>query len=1116
MTLMKRAAVLAGQCDEEYQNGFMKGFLEEAFLRGFEVCVFSMNRKYMDTHVREVAEAQIFELFEPLDFDAIVILRDSIQAAGVGDALEEKIHECGFKGPVLVIDLKSKYFPSILTDSSEPCYRLVSHLIEHHGFTDIAYLTGKKWHEHAIMRLNAYRKAMEDHGLNVDEDRIIYGDFWYTSGEVAAEYLMSGRGLPQAVACANDAMAIGLCKALESRGIKVGEDIAVVGFDSLEYGRKSPRPITSYILPARENGMYAAGYIDDSLAGRPVREYKGVARFFSGESCGCDCWMLSDEESIRGAVLRHSWDTEISKEGFYSEYNNMMNDLLCDTELSSYLNTVYSYVYQLEDVDSFSLCLCEHLKDMDSNPDAVSDEPGITPRVFRAIYYGREAGANDNAAYELFDRRDLLPELRERGSSPRAYYFTPLYCEARCFGYGVVSYGDRPRTYDRTYCKWMNLVGNGFEGLRRVRMIKLLEKTSQSLTPGYTGNANDILLSPDEKEELKLTERLLDENLFTYNFQPIINVNEKNVYAYEALMRSGAETKLSPIKIIKYSELLGRLADIEKATFMNVLKAIEGDPGSFEGKKVFLNSIPGVRLDGETRRRIDEKLKKYSTSVVVELTEEAQMSDEELGELNDKYAAMGIWTALDDYGTGYSNVSNLLRYMPKIVKIDRVLLSGIQDKPQKKHFVKDIIDFCHQNNMLALAEGVETSAELQMVIFLGADLIQGFYTGRPCAQPLEDISPALKSEIGRYIRERREGAIRYSYETGKTNRVTLSNLSRAGYTDVAVRGENVVYKDISFIGTPGQSTDLFLNVEDGYTGRLEFENAFFSASVSHYAVELGRNVNLTIYLKGSSTLRGGGIYVPEGSKLTIEGEGSLEICLEKPGFGIGAGDNEKCGELVFDQDGEIKIQSKGRRGVCIGAGTGGVIDIRRGKYLLECGGSECIGVGFFSGSSHIDIKTCLLEVRLNSSKCCGIGSFDSDTDVFITNSTVSIIGGGLSTVCIGSMYGPRSVLKADTVYFEQSIRSEETVCIGAMFGRTELELANCRLGLSANGSNALAFGGTGGDVKASMIECDIALVINNELGYMCACNPQDLYIRMNPGQKPSLMLSGKPVDRITR
>ena len=104
---------------------------------------------------------------------------------------------------------ESDLFPSICTDCYSAVFDLVTHLIEVHGCKDIAYLSGKKWHKHSKERLQAYRDAMAKAGLEVPESRIIYGDFWYQSGEICAEELLAdGKKLPDAVACENDQMAI--------------------------------------------------------------------------------------------------------------------------------------------------------------------------------------------------------------------------------------------------------------------------------------------------------------------------------------------------------------------------------------------------------------------------------------------------------------------------------------------------------------------------------------------------------------------------------------------------------------------------------------------------------------------------------------------------------------------------------------------------------------------------------------------------------------------------------------------------------------------------------------------------------------------------------------------
>ena len=107
----------------------------------------------------------------------------------------------------------------------------------------------------------------------------------------------------------------------------------------------------------------------------------------------------------------------------------------------------------------------------------------------------------------------------------------------------------------------------------------------------------------------------------------------------------------------------------------------------------------------------------------------------------------GVETAVDDYGTGYSNVTNLLRYMPDYVKIDKQLMSGIQDSPQKQHFVKDIIEFSHGNGIMALAEGIETEDELIMALTLGADLIQGYYIAKPDKDLVSSIDPVVLKKI---------------------------------------------------------------------------------------------------------------------------------------------------------------------------------------------------------------------------------------------------------------------------------------------------------------------------------------------------------------------------------
>ena len=178
-----RIAVLTAQSDEAYQRDFLMGVEKCAFESGYDVCIFSMYIKYQNTPERERGEATIYTLINYDLFDAVIVMADCIQTPDLWGFIEEDIHE-RFAGPVILVDMNSKYFKSFWTHGYKLIYKLISHLIEEHDYKDILFIAGKKWHEHTVKRVEAYKDAMSDHNLKVTDDMIFYGDYWYTSGRI--------------------------------------------------------------------------------------------------------------------------------------------------------------------------------------------------------------------------------------------------------------------------------------------------------------------------------------------------------------------------------------------------------------------------------------------------------------------------------------------------------------------------------------------------------------------------------------------------------------------------------------------------------------------------------------------------------------------------------------------------------------------------------------------------------------------------------------------------------------------------------------------------------------------------------------------------------------------
>ena len=1232
MTNRKRIALLLGQADEYYQAQFVEGFIARAFEHDSDVVVFGSYLKYQNSRVREIGETSIFALVPYEEFDAIAVMADTLQSPGLSDSIEEIIHErC--KCPVIFVDKSSKYFPSVFPNHYEDAKKLVSHLIEEHGYTDIAYLTGKAWHLYSRQRLQGFTDAMSEHGISVGKDRVFYGDFWYTSGENLGDRLIKKGGkLPQAIACANDCMAIGLATALTDGGLKIPEDIAVVGYDSMEEGRYSPEPITSVRLPAKAMGAHAMENLFSMMNGGEAKPFTELGEFFRGSSCGCE----RQSENIE-TRYRKSWPTDTSHNSVFSSFNHLDEDLVIQNDFENLMKTVFSYVFQIRDFESFSLCLNnmwqEKAKQMagtitDSrlSVEKLTDtDRYFSNKMMHVIACRPESYHCDRVSDEVyFDREVLVPRLGMSREKPEAFFFTPLHFEDSVFGYAVLSYTE-PKSYKKSYRFWLHSIMRGLENFRRYdELLNINKKLEASLirdplTGIYNYNGflqqiektismnplkggekvgviavdiknlskinnddgrhagdtaiisvgrfldetfsrgqifcmgngemvaletmeeddvlsvleerfkelnekiekyNDSLpekarkiqvyygtakgepqtcedyeslvnlalsrkngqkinlqrlnadgLNDNQIQEAKVVNLILDENRINYHFQPIIDAHTGEIFAYEALMRADTSPYIQPLLVIKYAEIFGRLYDIEYATFNNVLNYVMNHTDDFKtGAKIFINSIPGQRLNKDDLRKIYTMTKTSSERLVVEFTEQSEIDDEALKEMKEEYRSLGFETAVDDYGTGYSNVSNLLRYMPNYVKIDRALLANIQDSPQKQHLVKDIIAFSHDNDILALAEGIETSEEIRTVIDLGIDLIQGYYTARPSEVIIKEINPDIKAEIIKYSRARDEENMRREYIAGREERISLSQLNKNNFNTIRITAGEVTYRDVIISGIPGEEAKIHIDIEDGYNGHITLENCAFSGRGYAGAIEIGEDCDVTIAISGENKLLEGGIKLASTSNLMFEGDGKLSIFVTSVNaFGIGNDMDSYHGDIVFDQDGLIEINVNSTKGIAIGSGLGGHISIRRGAYKISLMGQQGIGIGSYAGDIEPLISNCALEIKSVALNGIGIGSESGRCDIMVEHSSIVLDFFGNEVILIGTKNGDDTRISIYSAALTAKARAHDITAVGSGTARaTTVNIDYLAFRIDIEGSQADAFRGEDSKVKVTV------------------------------------------------
>ncbi len=250
-----------------------------------------------------------------------------------------------------------------------------------------------------------------------------------------------------------------------------------------------------------------------------------------------------------------------------------------------------------------------------------------------------------------------------------------------------------------------------------------------------------IILSA--KEELN---KIIEKKLVDYAFQPIVCTRTAEIYGFEALMRPKSKILESVSDVMTVAKPQFKLAQIEQLTFECVLDIMDNCTDILEDKKVFINSIASKTLPQESEKHIKQRLKKYGDRIVIEITEDEEINDNSMavkqGYKND-YACM---IAIDDFGSGYSSDKTLLKIRPDIIKIDMHLIRNIHIDEEKQQRVAYLIEYSRLIDAMTIAEGIESSEELDYLISMGVDYVQGFYICRPRFE-IGDISDDKKTEI---------------------------------------------------------------------------------------------------------------------------------------------------------------------------------------------------------------------------------------------------------------------------------------------------------------------------------------------------------------------------------
>ena len=473
--------IITASASDMEQKQQLSGIIEAAQELDANVFVFSniynSQKYYADVEI----ENNIYDLILSHRIDALVLTAECI----MNNELQQSIYNSIVSRsdiPVVVTGAEIPGLTCINTDVEEDIYNMIRHLTDVHGFTEIDLLTGpEKWstsHE----RVNGYRRAIEQAGIRFSEERVIFGDFWLGSGTALAnEYISGKRPLPQAVACANDYMAYGLCDTLLPSDIRVPDKLAVTGYE-YSGNRIYHAPIlTTFQRNRAALGKRAVYMLVNQLRGsdHPLPDLGGY--IIKGDSCSCG----SDNTELckeLGSVRNNEFYKSLNLTG------NFEQQLAKCRSVTEYVGVIQEFLYLIRDIKGLYLCLYDNwCSSGDFDSDIMQMYQLLAPEPFSTAPVSFRKN-------ELFS--DIIPAIDGR----RILYFCPLFFSGRSFGHLILQY-DSPDGYDPVFRDWLKIAANALEQLRMKNDISyLLECRNLSIMhDSVTGLLNEIgLLSETE------------------------------------------------------------------------------------------------------------------------------------------------------------------------------------------------------------------------------------------------------------------------------------------------------------------------------------------------------------------------------------------------------------------------------------------------------------------------------------------------------------------------------------------------------------------------------------------------------------------------------------------
>lgn len=410
----------------------------------------------------------VYRLINYEDYDGIIILSDLINNPRVLEKERLRILQSG--KPAVTINSQLAGISCIKLDNYSGAYEIVDHLIKKHGIKNIAHLSGRESSVDISERYKAYRFALQDNNIKIDMNQVytIKTSSYTEANDFGMDLFRSGKPLPEAFVCANDLIALGLINAANECGIKVPDQLKVVGYDNLFVGKCAVPALSTVNSNTDVLGAEAVKYI--LAEKKEVENIKIQSSPVYRNTCGCQFEFDIEEESKFSTRIL----AETKRKDDFTQQLQILDEVFTEAgdvfTLLTNLEIFFAKSHPFEGSD-----FCIFLK---------SDWSSILINSAESLPLNLSYGSNVQSIVsiqggvkyprEIINTRDLVPS-KMHSAGNNLFLILPIFNHSYVHGYYVTK-NNLSMIENRFGYNWTRNFGNSIERFRKRNMYKQMSQ----------------------------------------------------------------------------------------------------------------------------------------------------------------------------------------------------------------------------------------------------------------------------------------------------------------------------------------------------------------------------------------------------------------------------------------------------------------------------------------------------------------------------------------------------------------------------------------------------------------------------------------------------------------